>query len=247
MSYRAVTAICVALCCVALVVGDYQLPAGVNTCKKDADDFSSCLRLAMQESWPVFMAGLPDFEIPILDPYFVETHVTSYDSGQLRGTLSASNCKTYGFAKARFLSVKPEYENDVLRLEMEVDVPKILIEGEYKADGSLGSYQLGGSGVFNISIGDVKVNWDITGRVVDDRWVVEHFRVTPEIGSLRLWFSDLFNGDEGMNRAAMYFANEYWPLIYRGMLPKLRDSWDTLLTEMVNHFFSKVPFSTLFP
>nr|XP_033333465.1 uncharacterized protein LOC117224561 [Megalopta genalis] len=243
----AAAAICVALCCVALVAGDYQLPAGVKTCKKDGDDFSSCLRLAIQESWPVFIAGIPDLGLPALDPYFVETHLTTYDSGQLRGTLHATNVNTYGFAKARFLSVKPELNNDVFRLEIDVELPKLLIEGDYKADGSLGTFQIGGSGTFNISLDDVKTNWDITGHIVDDHWVVEHFRLTPEVGNLRLWFSDLFNGNEEMNRAAMYFANEYWPLIYRGMLPKLIESWDTLLTEFVNRFFSKIAFSSVFP
>lgn len=247
MSYRAVTWICVALCCVAGVVGDYQLPEGVKTCKKDADDFSSCLRLAIQESWPVFVAGLPEFEMPQLDPYFVASHIANYDSGQLRGTLSATNTKTHGFADARFLSVKPEFENDVFHLIIDCEVPKILIEGEYKAAGQLGSFPIGGTGIFNISVTDVKANWDMTGHVVNDRWVVEHFRLTPEVGQMKLWFSDLFNGNAEMNAAAMYFANEYWPLIYRGMLPTLRESWDGLLTDLVNHFFSKLPFSTLFP
>ncbi|XP_031840628.2 protein takeout [Nomia melanderi] len=247
MSCRAVTATCVALCCAALVAADYQLPPTVKTCKRDLDDFSSCLRLAIQEGWPTFVAGLPEFDMPPLDPFYVETHSMNYENGQMRGALSATDVRTYGLAKARFLSVKPEISDDFLRLEIDAELPKILIDGDYKAEGSLGSFQIGGKGYFNISLDDVRVNWDISGAIKDDRWVVEHFKMTPEIGGMKIWFSDLFNGNEEMNRAAIYFVNEYWPLVYRGMLPKLVESWDSSLTEFVNRFFSKIPFSTVFP
>lgn len=49
------------------------------------------------------------------------------------------------------------------------------------------------------------------------------------------------------DRAALVFVNEYWPLIYRGMLPHMMDLWDEYLTEFTNRFFSKIPFSTVFP
>ncbi|XP_076620817.1 circadian clock-controlled protein daywake [Colletes latitarsis] len=247
MSCRTVAVICVALCGVALVTGDYQLPASVKTCKKDSEDFSSCLRLAIQEAWPTIVQGLPDFDLPPLDPYFTETYDTNYENGQLRGLLSAKNVRTYGLAKARFLSVKPEIVDDFFRLEIDLDLPKIFIDGDYKAEGSLGSFKVGGEGVFNISMEDVKCTWDISGHVADDRWKVEHFILTPVIGTMKIWFSDLFNGNEEMNRAAMLFVNEYWPVVYRGMLPKMIEAWDVYLTEVVNRFFSKISFSTVFP
>lgn len=32
--------------------------AAVQTCKRDASDYTSCLRLAIQEAWPNFIAGM---------------------------------------------------------------------------------------------------------------------------------------------------------------------------------------------
>lgn len=34
------------------------LPTAVQTCKHDADDYSSCMRLAIQEAWPNFVQGI---------------------------------------------------------------------------------------------------------------------------------------------------------------------------------------------
>ena len=246
MSFRAVTVICAALS-FALVAGDYQLPPTVKTCKKDSDDFASCLRLAIQEAWPTFVKGLPEFDMPPLDPYYVDHHSAEYDSGSMRGKMSATDIRTYGIAKARFLSVKPELSNDFLRLDIDLELPKILIEGDYNADGFVGSFKIGGTGSFNVSLDDVRCTWDISGHVTNDRWVVEHFMVTPEVGHMKIWFSDLFNGNDQMNQAAMLFVNEYWPIVYRGMLPKLMEIWDPHLTEITNRLFSKIPFSMVFP
>ncbi|XP_017755795.1 PREDICTED: circadian clock-controlled protein-like [Eufriesea mexicana] len=247
MSFHTVLALAVSLCAVVVVAGDYQLPETVKTCNRDSDDFSSCLRLAIQEAWPTFVKGLPDFDMPPLDPYYTDSHSIEHESGQLRGKIIATDVRTYGLAKARFLSVKPEMADDFFRLEIDVDISKILIDGDYKAEGSLGAFKIGGKGFFNVSLEDVRCTWDISGHVADDRWVVEHFKMVPTVGNMRIWFSDLFNGNEDLNHAALVFINEYWPLVYRGMLPKMMNTWDEYLTEFTNRFFSKIPFSTVFP
>ncbi|XP_393105.4 circadian clock-controlled protein [Apis mellifera] len=245
MSFQAV--VVAALCAATLVLGDYQLPATVKTCKRDSDDFSSCLRLAIQEAWPTFVPGLPEFDIPPLDPYYTESYSMEHESGQLRGKISIADVRLYGLAKSRFLSVKPEMDGDFFRLEIDVEIPKLLIDGDYKAEGSLATFKMGGKGFFNISMENIRTVWDISGHVVNDRWVVKHFKTAPTISSMKVWFSDLFNGNEELNRAALVFINEYWPLVYRTMLPKLIEMWDTYLSEFSNRFFSKIPFSTIFP
>lgn len=247
MLFRAIRTISFALAFVALVAADYQLPAGVNTCKRDSDDFASCLRLAIQEAWPIFMQGLPDFDIPVMDPYYMESNTFEYKFGKMQGKLTSKDVRTYGLAKARFLSVKPEMNDDFFRLEIDVELPKILIDGDYDAQGAMETFKIGGQGYFNISMEDVRCSWDITGHVSDDRWVVEHFKMVPTVGNMRIWFSDLFNGNEELNRAALLFINEYWPVVFRGMMPKMMEMWDQYLTEFTNRFFSKISFSTVFP
>ncbi|XP_032681517.1 circadian clock-controlled protein-like [Odontomachus brunneus] len=244
MSFYALAVLCVTA--LALVAAqDLELP--VQTCKHDADDYSSCLRLAMQEAWPTFIPGLPQFDIPLLDPYFLEHHQTKYDANDIRADITVTNVNTYGLAKTRFLAVRPTYADDFFKLEVDVEMPKVLIEGNYKADGMMGAFQIGGEGFFNISMEDIKGTWTIEGSVANDKWTVEHFTLNPEIGKMQIWFSDLFNGNEGLNQAALKFVNEYWPSLYRTILPFMAQDWDTYLTELANRIFSKVSFSKTFP
>lgn len=56
------------------------------------------------------------------------------------------------------------------------------------------------AGSFNISLEDIKDTWFMDGPVANDRWTLEHFRLTPEIGKMKVWFSDMFNGNEQLSK-----------------------------------------------
>ncbi|RLU21558.1 hypothetical protein DMN91_005931 [Ooceraea biroi] len=150
---------------------------------------------------------------------------------------TVTDVNTYGLAKTRFLAVRPEYSDDFLKLEIDVEIPKMLIEGNFKAEG--------GMGAFNLE--DIKGTWAIEGHVANDRWTIEHFLISPEIGKMQIWFSDLFNGNEELNKTALKFVNEYWPSLYRSVLPFMAEMWDAELTQISNRIFSKVSFSKTFP
>ncbi|XP_072763889.1 protein takeout [Anoplolepis gracilipes] len=230
---------------VLVAAQDLELP--VQTCKRDAADYTSCLRLAMQEAWPTFVAGVPKLELPPLDPYFLEHQHTVYETGDLRADITVKNVNIYGLAKCHFLAVRPHHSDDFFKLEVDLELPKMLIEGNFKANGAYGALQIGGEGTFNISLEDIKDTWNIQGPVANDRWTLEHFILTPEIGKIQVWFSDMFNGNEQLNAVALQFVNEYWPSLYREMLPFLSKNLDEYLTELGNRVLSKVSFSKTFP
>ncbi|XP_011690774.1 PREDICTED: circadian clock-controlled protein-like [Wasmannia auropunctata] len=244
MSFYALVLFC-ATAFVLAAAQDLELP--VQTCNHDADDYSSCLRLALQEAWPNFIQGIPKLDIPVLDPYFIEEQRTMYETQELKADITVTNVNVYGLAKAQFKAVRPQHSDNFFKLELDADLPKALIEGNYKAEGQVGAMQIGGHGFFNISMEDIKSTWILEGPVANDRWTLEHFQLNPEVGKMQIWFSDMFNGNEELNNAAMKFVNEYWPTLYRQMLPFLTKSWDERLTEIGNRVLSKISFSKTFP
>ncbi|KAF7386003.1 hypothetical protein HZH66_011845 [Vespula vulgaris] len=197
-----------------IVAGQVKLPADVKTCKRGTDDYSSCLRLAIQESWPIFVKGIPELDVPTLDPFYNEYGVYEFGSNEVHGKIEGSNIYFYG---------------------------------EYNIDANLVNFKLGGKGYFNVSLEDVKVTWEINGPVKDDRWVIEHFIPNPQVGKLKFWCSDLFNGNEQLTKSAIGFVNEFWPTIYRGMFPYIKKIWDELFTDYINRIFSKLSFNEVFP
>lgn len=90
--------------------------------------------------------GLPKFDLPSLDPYFTEHQRTVYEANDIHADITVTNVNTYGLAKAKFLAVRPSYSDDFFKLEADVEVPKMLMEGNFKAEGAMGTIQIGGDG-----------------------------------------------------------------------------------------------------
>lgn len=52
------------------------------------------------------------------------------------------------------------------------------------------------TGRFNLTVDDTEGTWDLTGHVINDTWIVEHFRTFPSIKKLVLYLDGLFEGKE---------------------------------------------------
>ncbi|XP_016843680.1 circadian clock-controlled protein [Nasonia vitripennis] len=238
----------VALVSCAFVQNDYNLPSSVKICQRDDSDYNSCITDAVQESWMTFVQGIPKLNVPVLDPLDVEMVENSVETNQFVGYMVVRDAKIYGLAKTKFLSVRPQFTDNRIHLEMDVEIPKVFIKGDYKSDGSVGSFNIGGKGHFNVSMVGLTATWSLDGRIENDRWIVEHLIVDPEIQGMKVYFSDLLNGDPMLNQAALTIANEYWPIIYKRMKPIVQKLSDPRLTDFVNRsVFSKVSVSKIFP
>lgn len=94
-----------------------------------------------------FSPGIPQLDLPRLDPYFTKEQRTIYETGDIQADITVRDVNTYGLAKTRFLAVRPQYSEDFFKVEVDAEIPKMLIEGGFKAEGRMGGFQIGGEGV----------------------------------------------------------------------------------------------------
>ncbi|XP_039311180.1 uncharacterized protein LOC105194698 isoform X2 [Solenopsis invicta] len=222
-------------------------PTLLTSCKQNSDDYSACLKRAFEEAWPRFIAGMPELNFPSLDPLSYKYGKVVFDSGDLiRADVILSNTTTSGLSKVYIFDIRTHFLDDIFRLEIDVIAPKLFIEGTVNMNGTLGSiFKIASEGPFNLTADDVRGTWDLTGHVVNDTWIVEHFHTLPSVKKLKLYF-DFFQNNKEFNDLAVTFANEFWPSLYRVMLPTTSNIWDPWLTDIANKFFSKVSFSKVF-
>ncbi|XP_018400191.1 PREDICTED: uncharacterized protein LOC108777730 [Cyphomyrmex costatus] len=219
------------------------------TCKRDSNDYSACLKQALEEGWLLIIKGLPEFDIPPLDPLVYENGKFELNSNEIRAELIFSNLIIIGLSKLHFPDVRPHRLNDVFRLEIDAIIPKLTLETDVKINGTLNTLMLkvAGEDHLNATAHDVRGTCDLTGHVINDTWIVEHFHIAPSIGTLKVYFDNLFEGNKELNNLALTFLNEYWPVFYRLMLPFISDILDPWLVGFANKFFSNVPLSNIFP
>ncbi|KYN35471.1 hypothetical protein ALC56_10028, partial [Trachymyrmex septentrionalis] len=215
-------------------------------CKQDSVDYSACLKQAFKEAFPRFVKGLPEFDLPPVDPLFYEYGKVVFNSGDIHAEVALTNTIITGLAKIQVNDIRPHFLDDVFHLEVDALAPKLILKGVVKMNGTLGIFRIASEGPFNLTANDVDGTWDMVGHVVNDTWIIEHVRVLPSVRKLKLYF-DLFQDNKEINDIVISFANEFWPPLYRVMLPITSEAWDPWLTGMVNKLFSKVSFSKVFP
>ncbi|XP_024873089.1 uncharacterized protein LOC112455421 [Temnothorax curvispinosus] len=225
---------------------EFTLP--VTTCKRNSADYSACLKRALEEAWPRFIQGLPEYDFPSLDPVLIKHGKIFLTANELHGEVTGSNITAIGLAKTRFFDVRTHFLDDVFRLELDTQVPKVFGKGAVKMDGAVNVFRILGNGHFNVTATDIRGTWTFIGHVVNDTWIVEHFLFLPTVGSLKIYFDLLAEQSKELNDLVVSFVNEYWPPLYRIALPIMADFWDPwLVKNIANKFFSKVSFSELFP
>ncbi|XP_036141536.1 uncharacterized protein LOC105834948 [Monomorium pharaonis] len=217
-----------------------------TTCKRNLADYSVCLKHSLEEVWPLFLTGIPEFEFPSLDPLLYEHGNAAFNSGEINANIFLLNTSGFGLSKAQFFDVRTHFLNDVFRLEIDGFVPELVLKGSVKLNGTLSVFRVASEGFFNVTAYDVRGTWNIIGHVVNDTWNVEHFRTLPLIKKFKVHF-DTVKGNKEINDLVTAFVNEFWPSLIRVMLPPMSQAWDPWLTGIINKFFSKVSFSKLFP
>ncbi|XP_018306887.1 uncharacterized protein [Mycetomoellerius zeteki] len=223
-----------------------KLTFPATICKRDSVDYSACLKQALEEAFPRFVKGLPEFDFPPLDPLVYEYGKAVFNSGEIRAEVVLTNNIVTGLAKVQVHDVRTHFLDDVFRLEIDANVPKIFLKGNVKMNGTIGIFKIVNEGPYNLTADDVIGTWDMTGPVVNDTFIVKHIHVLPSVKKLKLYF-DLFQDNKEINDVAVSFVNEFWPPLFRVMLPITSEAWDPWLTSIVNKLFSKVSFSKVFP
>ncbi|XP_028046685.1 uncharacterized protein LOC105834712 [Monomorium pharaonis] len=218
------------------------------TCKKDSDDFSNCLKKAIQEAWPLLSKGIPELDFPPLEPLIFEYATAKLNLTEISGELVLRNLTAIGLSKILIHDVKAQLLDDNFNLEIYAELPWMYTESSMKIDGSLNAFKMDGEGYFNETATDIKGTWNISGPIVNNTWIVKHFRIAPSIGTYKIYFDVLTKryGKE-FNDLAVNLVNQFWPTLFQILLPATADIYDPWLIDFPNKIFSKIPFSEIFP
>ncbi|XP_018347422.1 PREDICTED: uncharacterized protein LOC108751637 [Trachymyrmex septentrionalis] len=231
-----------ALCSAA----ESQLPLAA-ICKRNSDDYSTCLKQAVEKAWPKFAAGLPEFDIPTLDPFFFKYYKFVINSDNIHGELSLSNNTVTGSSKIRIPNVRMYFFDDGFRLENDVNVPRIFSKGSIKINGNLNPFKIANEGYYNLTLEGVSGTLNYTGHVINDTWIIEHFHCVPSIRKFKLYYDDVVKEKKAFTDAIINFVNEHWLTFYPIIVSHVIDRIELPWIDLANKFYSKVPFSKMSP
>lgn len=88
-----------------------------------------------------------------MDPFFLGYVGTKLNLGEIQGDVLLSNLTILGLSKAHFGDVRPHFlDDDMFRLEIDVDVPLLYAESDIDVNGTLNVFKISGKGKTTNSI-----------------------------------------------------------------------------------------------
>lgn len=229
---------------------EVELPSYMRICNRDDPELGQCIKDSIQQLLPELREGIPSIGFPAIDPYTQESSYFEYRNQQITGSLHIKNSKTYGMSQAQIRDVRAGADDDSFRMDVDVRFPKLIVEGKFKGEGRFNNIKAVSKGYFNITFTEVTTTWKMSGRTTERNGeqylLVEKFDMSPEVGDMKIFATGLF-ADPGLNQFALDFVNQYWPSLYKEMLPETRKSWEPMMLDVVNKMFNRVPYRRLLP
>ncbi|XP_065084300.1 putative beta-carotene-binding protein [Ochlerotatus camptorhynchus] len=229
---------------------DVELPSFMRICNRDDPELGQCLKDSIERLLPELKNGIPSIGFPAIDPFTQDSSYFEYKNQQMYGSLHIKSAKTYGLSRAKIQNVRATAEDDSFAMEVDVQFPKLITEGKYKGEGRFNAIKVVSKGYFNVTTTDVTTTWKISGRSTQRNGetyvLIDKFDMSPEVGDMKIFATGLFP-DPGLNQVALDFVNQYWPSLYKEMLPETRRSWEPIMLDVINKMFNRVPYRRLLP
>jgi len=228
---------------------DFKLPPGVITCQMDSPTRDECMKEAIQDMLPKLADGNEHLNIPPLDPLHIEEVGVQYKySPTLFGSGSLKNVLVSGSSHAKVLTVKTNLTKTHFMVEIKFTVPRLLVEGSYKADGRFNQLKVKSKGFFNMTATNITSTYRSVGQfeVVDGKRYIRviDLEIDPNIRSMVLHASGIF-ADPQLNQIMVDLINQYWPAVYKDVIRDTRQYWAPVVLKLINKFLLYVPVDVL--
>jgi hypothetical protein len=237
----------------AIIKGGVVIPTYSDPCKRSDKNFNGCIKKTLQELLPKFSNGIPELNISSLDPFFLDEYLLHYDSGDISGKCLYKNVYTSGLMNVKITDVRSDIEDpDYFEMEIDFYFPKVVSTGNYKAEGLIGNFPVQGKGIFNVTAFNVTGTMHLIGHSVNIEGE-KHMKITDlrlkehEIGDMKIFATNLINGNPELSQMALTFANQFWRIFHQLMLPNIQEGFEKVGRPFINQLFLQIPYDQLLP
>ncbi|XP_030370410.1 uncharacterized protein LOC115621031 [Scaptodrosophila lebanonensis] len=159
--------------------------------------------------------------------------------------------RTHGLSKAKVLNSTTLIGGGQYTLGFHVQMAKIKIESEYKVKGHVLLLNLNSVGNMSAELENLEyfVALKTKPQRVDGVTFLNVSAVQTDIAridKIRVQFSNLFGGNEELERSANELFNDNWRVLFDLLRPVLTQTYDAVLLNRFSKIFAYVPAKLLF-
>ncbi|XP_031842194.1 circadian clock-controlled protein daywake [Nomia melanderi] len=224
-----------------------ELPDFIHVCKKNEPNLGDCIKASVENVKPYLIAGLPEYNIPSLEPLLLNELVAA-PGNTIK--LKLRNLIVHG--ASNFTVTKIKANIDTLRFVVELDFPDLSLHGDYDIDGKVILLRIQGSGPMNGNFTDCKGQIKLqaaTTKGNDGQTYVKivDFKTKIYVGRGELRLDNLFGGDRALGDAINGVINSNFDAFIKELEPSLESAISDTFQKIANSILTQFTYETLFP
>ncbi|XP_034938296.1 protein takeout-like [Chelonus insularis] len=222
---------------------NFVTPEYILPCSRSDPALDKCIQKAFNHLRPYLIKGIPELELPSIEPLVIPQLGMENGQGAVRVKALFTNITTYG--SGNYTVSKVRIDLRTLRVDLQLSIPKIEIQGRYEVNGKVLLFPIQSQGEFWARFGDVEATAQVQG-VEELRDGVRYMRISRllvdfNLGSSRFHVSDKLMGRNVIGQAMNQFLNQNAREIIEEMRPAARASIAEHFMAFLNTAFTKVP------
>ncbi|KAL4702988.1 hypothetical protein ACJJTC_008766 [Scirpophaga incertulas] len=223
----------------------------LKVCRRNSVDVNDCLVDAIQDGLSVMAAGIPDINVPAVDPYHQKDLRIEYKNNQILAKFTAKDIYVEGLKSSTVHDVRFRADDDQFHLEVDLTTPRVHVRGKYRGEGRYNSLKILAYGMFNTNMTDLTYTWKIDGvpeKNQNGTFIrITDFYMRPDVGQMMSYLSNDNPESREITELGNRFTNNNWRILYREFLPFAQDNWNKIGIKVSNKIFLQVPYDQLFP
>ncbi|KZC13433.1 PREDICTED: protein takeout-like [Dufourea novaeangliae] len=215
-------------------------PEYVKQCSRSDPKLKTCLINALHHLRPYLSVGIPEIELPSVEPFRMDELTLSLTGG------------TNGYKvqlRELFVRGASNYTVEDIKLgspfEAIVRMPALILDAHYTSSGVLIILPASGNGTFHGRFDDLKalVKGTVSTKVKDGKTYLnlENLDVDLEVKNVHMRVRKIFNNNRILTEATNLFLRENGQEVLKAMEPQLKKKLSVLFAGIVNQLLRHVP------
>ncbi|XP_023014640.2 protein takeout [Leptinotarsa decemlineata] len=227
-----------------------DLPKHFPNCHRLDPNLNQCLIKATEQVKPYMATGVPELNIPPLDPFLIPQITLEQGTSALNFKANLTNVLIHGMTDYTFT----RFDFDVPNLQFFCDatLKELHLEGDYTVTGKILLAPIVGSGKFNASVDSV--NATVYQKVEEKMrkgatYILPVFTNTSiHVGGPKAKLEGLFDGNQELNQITNKVINDNVDELFEDLRPVLEKVLTNILEDLLfKGFESQIPFAKLYP
>ncbi|XP_065164018.1 uncharacterized protein [Atheta coriaria] len=224
----------------------------VNICLRNDPNLSACFKENFKKMLPLMKSGIPEMNIVPIEPVHVEKVRMDFPQSQsVKLTADLKDMKVWGLGSTIVDDITVQSIGDTLTMNIDLIIPSITMVSDYTAVGKFLVLNIDAVGNYTGDFRDlhVKTKWTSKLYKKKDRdhlsWQCNIEQLT--IKKLSIQFNNLFGNQTELTDNTNKVINENIDSLYDEISPVIKETINSVATNIVNHVYDLFPLDVLFP